>query len=49
LATGNSVTSAQEFSITYKYDSFGNWTEQAISSPTSPNDVTVTRRTIVYY
>jgi YD repeat-containing protein len=33
----------------YKYDSFGNWTEQAISSPTSPNDVTVTRRTIVYY
>lgn len=33
----------------YKYDTFGNWTEQAISSPTSPNDVTVTRRTIVYY
>jgi len=33
----------------YKYDSFGNWTEQAISSATSPNDVTVTRRTIVYY
>jgi hypothetical protein len=27
LATGNSVASAQEFSITYKYDSFGNWTE----------------------
>jgi hypothetical protein len=33
----------------YKYDTFGNWTEQAISSATSPNDVTVTRRTIVYY
>jgi YD repeat-containing protein len=33
----------------YKYDTFGNWTEQAISSPTSPNNVTVTRRTILYY
>jgi hypothetical protein len=33
----------------YKYDTFGNWTEQAISSPTSPNHVTVTRRTILYY
>jgi hypothetical protein len=32
----------------YEYDAFGNWTEQAIRSPTSPNDVTVTRRTIVY-
>jgi YD repeat-containing protein len=33
----------------YKYDTFGKWTEQAISSSTSPNDATVTRRTIVYY
>jgi YD repeat-containing protein len=33
----------------YKYDTFGNWTEQAISSSTSPNDMTVIRRTIVYY
>jgi YD repeat-containing protein len=33
----------------YKYDTFGNWTEQAISSSTSPNDATVTRRTIIYY
>jgi YD repeat-containing protein len=31
----------------YKYDTFGNWTEQAISSSTSPN--AVTRRTIIYY
>jgi YD repeat-containing protein len=33
----------------YKYDTFGNWTEQAISPSTSPNDATVTRRTIIYY
>jgi hypothetical protein len=33
----------------YKYDTFGNWTEQAISSSTSPNDATVTRRTLIYY
>ena len=33
----------------YKYDTFGNWTEQAISSSTSPNDATVSRRTIIYY
>lgn len=33
----------------YKYDTFGNWTEQAISSSASPNDATVTRRTIIYY
>jgi YD repeat-containing protein len=33
----------------YKYDTFGNWTEQAISPFTSPNDATVTRRTIIYY
>jgi YD repeat-containing protein len=32
----------------YKYDTFGNWTEQAISSSTSPNDATVTRRSIIY-
>jgi YD repeat-containing protein len=39
-----------EVRYSYKYDTFGNWTEQAISSPTSPNNVTsVTRRTIVYY
>jgi len=33
----------------YKYDTFRNWTERTISSLTSPNNVTVTRRTIVYY
>jgi len=33
----------------YKYDDFGNWTEQRISTPSSANDVRVTRRTIVYY
>jgi YD repeat-containing protein len=33
----------------YKYDSFGDWTEQAISSSTNPNEGTVTRRTIIYY
>jgi YD repeat-containing protein len=33
----------------YKYDTFGNWTEQAISSSTSPNDATVTRRALIYY
>jgi len=33
----------------YKYDNFGNWTEQKISSATSANDVRVTRRTIIYY
>ncbi len=33
----------------YKYDPIGNWTEQAISSSTSPNDATVTRRSIIYY
>jgi YD repeat-containing protein len=33
----------------YKYDAFGNWTEQAISSSTSPNDATVTRRALIYY
>jgi YD repeat-containing protein len=33
----------------YKYDTFGNWTEQAISSSTSAKDATVTRRSIIYY
>jgi YD repeat-containing protein len=33
----------------YKYDTFGNWTEQTISSFTSPDDATVTRRSIMYY
>jgi hypothetical protein len=33
----------------YKYDKFGNWTEQATSAAASPNDVTVIRRTIIYY
>jgi YD repeat-containing protein len=33
----------------YQYDTFGNWTEQAISPSTSPNDATVTRRIIIYY
>jgi YD repeat-containing protein len=46
-ATPPSQQSVTHYS--YKYDTFGNWTEQAISSPTSPNEVTVTRRTIVYY
>lgn len=42
---------AQESRVrySYKYDTFGNWTEQAISSFTSPNDATVTRRIIIYY
>jgi len=33
----------------YKYDNFGNWTEQRTSSATSANDVRVTRRAIAYY
>jgi YD repeat-containing protein len=33
----------------YKYDTFGNWTEQAVSSSTGPNDATVTRRALIYY
>jgi len=32
----------------YKYDNFGNWTEQRTGSPTSPNDATVIRRTLIY-
>ncbi len=42
---------AQESQVrySYKYDTFGNWTEQAISPFTSPNDATVTRRTIIFY
>jgi|ERR1700688_1530189 YD repeat-containing protein len=33
----------------YKYDTFSNWTEQAVSSSTGPNDATVTRRALIYY
>ena len=33
----------------YKYDNFGNWTEQRTGSPTSANDETVVRRTLIYY
>jgi YD repeat-containing protein len=33
----------------YKYDTFGNWTEQRTVSPTSANDWTVVRRTFIYY
>ena len=43
------ISQKSEARYSYKYDTFGNWTEQAISSATSPNDVTVTRRTIMYY
>jgi YD repeat-containing protein len=34
----------------YKYDNFGNWTEQTTGSPTSANnDGTVIRRTLIYF
>jgi YD repeat-containing protein len=33
----------------YKYDTFGNWTEQTTPSSASPNYVSVIRRIIVYY
>ena len=33
----------------YKYDNFGNWTEQRTGSPTSANDWTVVRRTLIYF
>ena len=42
-------TQESHLRYSYKYDTFGNWTEQAISPSTSPNDATVTRRTIIYY
>jgi YD repeat-containing protein len=38
----------QDTRYSYKYDNFGNWTEQRTGSLASPNDVTVTRRIIVY-
>jgi YD repeat-containing protein len=38
-----------EVRYSYKYDTFGNWTKQAVSSPTSPNEVTTVTRTIIYY
>jgi YD repeat-containing protein len=37
-----------ETHYSYKYDTFGNWTEQT-SSSVNPTYVSVTRRTIVYY
>jgi YD repeat-containing protein len=33
----------------YKYDNFGNWTEQRTGSPTSASDWTVIRRTLIYF
>jgi len=33
----------------YKYDNFGNWTEQTTGSPASANDGTVIRRTLIYF
>jgi YD repeat-containing protein len=33
----------------YKYDTFGNWTEQASSPSIGPDVATVTRRNIIYY
>jgi YD repeat-containing protein len=44
-----SILPESTVSYSYKYDNFGNWTEQAVSSPTSPNNVHVIRRTIIYY
>jgi YD repeat-containing protein len=38
-----------ETRYSYKYDSFDNWTEQVVSSSTGASNVSVTRRTIVYY
>jgi YD repeat-containing protein len=38
----------QHTRYSYKYDNFGNWTEQRVGSLTSPSDVRVTRRIIVY-
>jgi len=49
VSSGAPLTEKSQVRYSYKYDSFGNWTEQAISSSTSANDVSVTRRTIVYY
>jgi YD repeat-containing protein len=33
----------------YKYENFGNWTEQRTGSPTSASDWTVIRRTFIYF
>jgi YD repeat-containing protein len=45
ISSGAPPTSQKsEARYSYKYDTFGNWTEQRISSATSANDVTVTRR-----
>jgi len=33
----------------YKYDNFGNWTEQRTGSPTSVSDGAVIRRTLIYF
>jgi hypothetical protein len=38
-----------ETQYSYKYDTFGNWTEQTTSSSVNPSYVSVTRRTIGYY
>jgi hypothetical protein len=32
----------------YKYDGFGNWTEQRTSSATSADDANVIRRTLIF-
>ena len=38
-----------ETRYSYKYDNFGNWTEQTTTSPASPNYPTVIRRALIYY
>jgi YD repeat-containing protein len=49
-ATGPVTTSRQsQMRYSYKYDSYGNWTEQSASPTPSPEQVTVVRRTIKYF
>jgi YD repeat-containing protein len=38
-----------ETRYSYKYDNFGNWTEQTTTSPANPNYPTVIRRVLTYY
>jgi YD repeat-containing protein len=49
VSSGARASQESKMRYSYKYDGFGNWTEQRTSSAASADDANVIRRTLIYY
>jgi len=48
-SAADSTLQVSELRYSYQYDTFGNWTEQTLTSPSSPDQVSVVRRSLKYF